>query len=163
MFVELAIVLAALAGGAVFLHRAVKRRSGPSWFGAIVLLGPLLMLAVWCHRTDVDTWSPSVGRHTVQGRWTHGKSTLELFPDGTFRVDAHGDAARRVLLTRATGRWELDDWKLTLDPGDGYPRRMRVVVSNGEYRIIEHPGDLDTWPRWTGFNRSPSSPAPDHP
>ena len=162
MMVELAIWLTALLAGLTFLVRAIKRRSGPSWFGAAVLLGPLLLHAVWFYRTDVDVWCPSLADPAVHGRWTHGKSTLEFFPDGTFRIDARDEAARRVHLARAVGRWQREDWKLTLDVGDGHPRQLNVVVSNGAYRIIEDPGDLDTWARWTGFKRSPASPAPDH-
>jgi hypothetical protein len=157
----LAFCLAVFGGGMWFLHRAVKLRSGPSWLGAILLLGPLVWYALWLHRTDVDVWSPSFASPAIHGRWTHGRSTLEIFANGTFRIDAHGEAARRVHLTRAAGRWELDAWNLTLHPGDGYPRRLRVVVSNGEYRLIEAPEGFDTWPRWTGFNRSPASPAPE--
>lgn len=162
MRIALTIWLLAFAGGSYFLYRAVKRRSVPSRIGAIVLLGPLLWYALWSHATGVDVWSPAVmERHAVQGRWTHGGSTLELFANGTFRIDARGGAARRVQLTRAAGRWELDAWHLTLYPGDGPARRLRVVVANGAYRIIEAPGDFERWLPWSGFNRSPASPAPD--
>lgn len=161
MMVELAIWLGFFVAGSYFLHRAVKRRSRASWVGVILLLGPLLLHAVWSHVTGVDQWSPLLAGQALHGRWTHGSSSLELFPDGTFRIDARGDAATRVQLTRAAGRWELEDFNLTLHPGDGSPRRLRVVVSRGAYRIIEDPGDLDTWPRWSGFNRSPPSPARD--
>ena len=153
--------LAALVGGLCFLHRAVKRRSRLSWFGAVVLLGPFLWYPIWSDATEVDQWSPSIPRNALHGRWTHGSSTLEFFADGTFRIAARGGAARRVHLTRATGRWELDDWHLTLHPADGSPRRLRVIISNGAYRIIEAPEDFGTWMPWTGFNRSPSAWAPD--
>jgi hypothetical protein len=157
-----ALMIAALIGGVIFLHRAVKRRSGPSLFGAIVLLAPLLWYAGWCHRTNVDWWNPLMPKEALHGLWMHGVSSLHFFADGTFRIDAHGEAARRVQLTTATGRWTLVDYHLTLDVGDGYPRRMRVVVANGAYRLVEAPEDFGTWAPWTGFNRIPPVPAPDY-
>lgn len=159
VYVWFAILFAAFAGGVCFLYRAIKKRSGPSWFGAAVLLLPLIWYGGWCHRTDIDDWNPLPPREALHGLWTHGSSTLVFYPNGTFRIDARGEASRRVHLGRATGRWELVDYHLTLHTGDGYPRRLRVVVTNGRLRIIEAPEDFGAWPPWTGFNRVPASRA----
>jgi hypothetical protein len=153
--------LAALVGGLCCLYDAVKRRSALSGLGAIVLLGPFVWYPIWSQVTEVDQWSPCIPREALHGRWRHRRSTLELFADGTFRIDARGAAARRVHLTRAAGRWELGGFDLTLHPRDGSPRRLRVIVSNAAYRIIEAPGDFERWVPWTGFNRFPAAWARD--
>ena len=153
---------AALLGGVALLIRGTARRSRRSTLAGAGLLACLALYGARARVTGVDQWNPvPVRPDALVGTWTAGASRLELHPDGTFRIDARGGAARRVYLTRAEGEWEVDDYNLTLRPVGGGARELRVVVANGAYRIIEQPGDLDGWTSWRGFNRRPSSPVPE--
>lgn len=159
--VWLAVGAAALAAGAALVVQAVRRRSWARALGGAGVLASVALYAAWAETTRVDQWNPAhVTREALAGTWMAGNSRLELLPDGAFRIDARGGPAERVELTRAEGRWELRDWNLTLRTGDGAAHALRVVVSEGTYRIVEAPGDLDAWTAWSGFQRTPPSPAP---
>lgn len=161
ILLQLALGAAALAVGAVLVARAVRRRARGRALAGGGLIACVALYAAGAGATGVDQWNPAhVSPEALAGTWTAGDSRLELLPDGTFRIDARGGAAERVELSRAEGRWELRDWNLTLRTGDGAAHALRVVVSGGTYRIIESPGDLDAWTAWSGFGRTPPSPAP---
>lgn len=155
-----AVALAALVAAVVLLAMALRRRSTRH---ALAGLGTLLgvMVAGAFMRTGMDQWNPRVDAGAVVGTWEARGSRLELRPDGTFRIDASGLAARRTGLTRASGSWTLDDWDLDLHPAGGATHDLRVVVARGTYRIIEQPEDLDGWTAWPGFHRTPPAPAPE--
>lgn len=157
----LKVIVAVLVTGAVLLIYGFKRRSWAQVAMGGAVLACLALFAARSAAASVDQWSPLVRPEAVVGTWKAGDSRLAFFANGTFRIDARGSAANRLHLGRAKGRWELDDYNLTLHPAGGAARQLRVVVAHDAYRIIEDPGDLDGWPRWTGFNRTPPSPAPE--
>lgn len=152
-----AVGIGAAVLGVRLLARAASMRSWGHAVGGVALLGVLALYGVWWNATGVDEWNTPAPREALIGTWMAGESRLELFPDGTFRIDARDGAAKRVHLTRASGEWTIDDWNLTLHLRNGQSQRLRTVVANGAYRIIESPGDLDGWVAWRGFNRTPSS------
>jgi hypothetical protein len=157
----LKVIVAVLVTGVVLLIHGLKRRSWTKAAAGGAVLACLALFAARYAAASVDEWSPLVRPEAVVGTWKAGDSRLDLSANGTFRIDARGSAAERMGLTRAEGRWELDDYQLTLRPAGGAAHRLRVVVAHGAYRIIEAPGDLDSWQAWTGFNRTPPSPAPE--
>ena len=151
--------IAALGTAVVLLVGGLRRRSRPTAAAGGTLLVVLAALAARMEAVEMDEWNPSVNENALVGTWRAGESRLSLAADGSFRIDARGGVADRLRLTRAEGEWSLDDWNLSLRVPGGPVHELRVVAEDGEYRIIEQPGDLDGWRPWSGLRRLPPSPA----
>jgi hypothetical protein len=84
--------------------------------------------------------NPVVRSEELVGLWRQGTQTLSLSADHTFELRGP---------TTLRGKWELDDWNLSLDLV-----YARVIKANGAYRIVvSFPDDPDLWDGRFGFAR----------
>ena len=136
------------------------RYARPLGVVAGVLLSLVLVGVARSAWYDIEQWNPyPIPSAALVGTWRAGNSLLEVRPDGSYRLLAEGQPARRFGVQHSAGTWRLDDYNLDLTDSSGAVRELRLIVAGGEYRIIEQPGDLDGWLAWRGLGRTPISPA----
>jgi hypothetical protein len=91
----------------------------------------------WVHSHEEDA-----GGETVFRRPDHpfprarGRAELELRPDGTYVERYPGPVD---VPEEATGRWLLEDDRLTLHPDAGGPPRASTITSRGGDRLTLRP------------------------
>jgi hypothetical protein len=90
--------------------------------------------SVACLGTGTDVNPNDVRHETVTGTWIAfgllaPDVTVTFRPDSTFELTD---------TQRVTGRWSVQDWNLTLNPGGGDVEYWRVIKHNGEHQLLRH-------------------------
>lgn len=159
--IQFVFLVGAVVTACVLIVRGRTRRDAATFRAGLVLAGIVaLMIGLAAAQPRVDDWNPRYQPDVLYGEWVDGERSLHLRADGTYTL--------RDGSSVTNGRYEPGDWDFRLMDASG--RRplpmpplvlgLRVVVVDGEYRIINDPYEPDAWDGWLGYRRVPPAVAP---
>lgn len=155
LFVGGVIVAAMMMASGWSANNRVRFRAGLVLAGIIAAMIGLAMA-----QPRPDDWGPRAPREVLFGRWVDGPArSLELRADSTYTLHEGVEVTE--------GRYDWDMGNVWLRDPSGRPlpmpplvRALRLVVADGEYRIINDPWDPDVWDGWMGYRHDPPARVP---